>query len=152
MTVEELLPRLQAVRQQGNGRWTARCPSHRDKSPSLSVREGERGLLIHCFGGCTLEEVTSALNLRVFDLFHDAPDSYTGYRERVRRTQEQHRKARHAEVDGFILDALREADYFTRSRRGLDISTWTHERLNDELDTLADAHELLWAEELAQWT
>lgn len=49
------------------------------------------------------------------------------------------------------FDALREADYFTRSRQGLDIAAWNHERLNDELEALADAWALLWAEELAQW-
>ena len=43
------------------------------------------------------------------------------------------------------------ADYFSRSRQGLDISVWSHECLNDELDAMADAHSLLWAEELAQW-
>lgn len=151
MTAEALLDRLDSVRPRGYGQWTARCPSHSDSSPSLSVREGGRGLLIHCFGGCTIEEVTAALSLRVSDLFHDAPDSRTAYLERVRRTQERQRKAQHDEVEGFTIDALREADYYIRSRRGLDIAVWSHECLNDELGALADAHALLWAEELTQW-
>jgi DNA primase len=151
MTAEVLLARLDSVRSRGAGRYTAKCPSHADKSPSLSVREGDRGLLVHCFGGCTVEEICTALALRVADLFHDAPDSRTGYRERVRRTQTRQRKAQHDEVVGFTLDALREADYYIRSRRGLDIAIWSHERLNDELGALADAHALLWAEELTQW-
>ena len=29
-----------------------RCPAHDDRTPSLSVRPGERRLLFHCFAGC----------------------------------------------------------------------------------------------------
>lgn len=152
MTVEAFLDRLEGVRSRGTGKWSARCPAHHDKSPSLSVREAERGLLVHCFAGCTLVEVMAALNLPESHLFHDAPDSHASYRERRRRTEERQRKAQYAEVDGFTIDALREADYFVRSRQGLDISAWTQERLHNELDALAEGYALLWAEELASWT
>lgn len=92
------------------------------------------------------------MGLRMADLFFDRPDPGTAYRDRVRRTQERQRKAQRDEVEGFIIDALREATYFIHSRQALDISSWDHEYLNNELDALADAYELLWAEELAQWT
>jgi len=151
MTVAAFLEQLESVRSCGPERWSAKCPSHSDKSPSLSVREGERGLLVHCFAGCSVEEVMAALNLPVSDLFHDAPDSHASYRERRRRTQERQRKAQYAEVDGFTIDALREADYLIRTRQGLDISSWDHNHLHDELDALAVAHDLLWEEELIQW-
>ncbi|UVO53736.1 toprim domain-containing protein [Sphingomonas sp. SUN039] len=29
-----------------------RCPAHADKTPSLSVRQGDRNILVHCFAGC----------------------------------------------------------------------------------------------------
>jgi hypothetical protein len=29
-----------------------RCPAHDDRSPSLSIRQGDRGLLVHCYAGC----------------------------------------------------------------------------------------------------
>jgi hypothetical protein len=46
-----LLERLRRVTTTGAGRWLARCPAHADKSPSLSIREPEPGLvLVHCFG------------------------------------------------------------------------------------------------------
>lgn len=73
MTIADFLTRLDGVRSRGTGRWSARCPSHQDKCPSLSVQEGDRGLLVHCFAGCTVEEVTAAVNLRVSDLFTDTP-------------------------------------------------------------------------------
>ena len=46
------------------------CPAHDDKSPSLSIRELDDGrILIHCFAGCSVEEVLSAVGLTFDDLF-----------------------------------------------------------------------------------
>lgn len=51
-------------------KFTARCPVHDDRSPSLSVREGADGrALIYCFAGCETEAVIAALGLRWADLF-----------------------------------------------------------------------------------
>lgn len=70
--IERILPRLQGVRQTGEGRWTALCPAHEDHSPSLSIREEEDGrVLLHCHAGCTPEAVLAALDLRWRDLFPD---------------------------------------------------------------------------------
>jgi hypothetical protein len=38
-----------------------RCPAHDDRTPSLSVRLGERRLLFHCFAGCETARVIRAL-------------------------------------------------------------------------------------------
>lgn len=47
-----------------------RCPAHADRSPSLSVAEGRDGrVLVHCFAGCSVEEVCRALGLTIRDLF-----------------------------------------------------------------------------------
>ena len=37
------------------------CPAHADRSPSLSVRVGERSLLFKCFAGCPAVEIIRAL-------------------------------------------------------------------------------------------
>jgi len=69
--VERLLSRLQRVRKSGKG-WTARCPAHDDRSPSLSIGEGDDGrCLVWCFAGCSEGEVARALGLEVRDLFPD---------------------------------------------------------------------------------
>lgn len=44
------------------GRWHGSyamcvCPAHADRTPSLSVRQGERGILVHCFAGCRSDDV-----------------------------------------------------------------------------------------------
>jgi hypothetical protein len=41
--------------------YLVRCPAHDDSSPSLSLRDGERGLLVHCFAGCPPSEVFVAI-------------------------------------------------------------------------------------------
>ena len=71
MTATELLSRLDGVRSRGTGKWSARCIAHQDKNPSLSISEGERGLLVKCWGGCTLDEITAALGIEIKDLFFD---------------------------------------------------------------------------------
>jgi hypothetical protein len=71
--VEQLLSRLARVKGR-NGSWTACCPAHDDKGPSLAVREGEDGrVLLHCFAGCETAAVLGALGMDMTDLF--PPDS-----------------------------------------------------------------------------
>ena len=42
--------------------WLAKCPSHLDKTPSLSISLSAEGkLLVHCFGGCSQKEVIDSL-------------------------------------------------------------------------------------------
>lgn len=48
------------------GKWhgrhaMCRCPAHRDRTPSLSIRQGTRGILVHCFAGCDPRDVLKAL-------------------------------------------------------------------------------------------
>lgn len=66
--LDTLLSRLHKVTRTGNGRWKACCPAHADKSPSLAIRDADRRILIHCFGGCSTEAVLSAVGLTFGDL------------------------------------------------------------------------------------
>ena len=68
MNAGELLRRLHGARSTRDG-WTARCPAHEDKSPSLSIREENGKVLVHCFAGCSVEAICSALEVNVRDLF-----------------------------------------------------------------------------------
>ena len=61
--VGDALSRLDGVRRSGRG-WAARCPAHRDRSPSLSIAEGGGGrALLWCHAGCTYDEITGALGV-----------------------------------------------------------------------------------------
>ena len=74
MTVETLLSRLDGVRKRTGDQYSARCPAHDDKTPSLSVRETAEGLvLLHCFGGCSAAEVLASVGLDASSLFSKSP-------------------------------------------------------------------------------
>ena len=68
--LSDVLSRLQGVRREGR-QFKAICPAHADGTPSLSVRLGERGVLLKCYAGCTHAEVIEAIGLRAQELFYD---------------------------------------------------------------------------------
>lgn len=39
-----------------------RCPAHTDGTPSLSIRQGDRGLLVTCFAGCDAGDILRELD------------------------------------------------------------------------------------------
>ena len=55
------------------GQWSAKCPAHDDRKPSLSLGTGDDGrALLSCKKGCGIGAITTALGLRLLDLhFHD---------------------------------------------------------------------------------
>jgi len=73
MTAEQLLTRLSGARRNGGG-WIARCPAHDDKNPSLSVHDVEGTILLHCFAGCSFDEIVSAIKLNPQGLFTHTGD------------------------------------------------------------------------------
>jgi len=63
MTAEAIAQALQG-RRTGPGRWMARCPSHDDRTPSLSITDRNGKALLHCFAGCEQRAVIEALRAR----------------------------------------------------------------------------------------
>jgi len=60
---DNILAQLQKVRKSGQG-WIARCPVHDDRNQSLSLKITEEGrLLVHCFAGCSFNEIRETLGL-----------------------------------------------------------------------------------------
>ena len=87
--ISQLLDRLDRV-QGKNGKWMARCPSHDDRGPSLSIGEGDRGsVLIHCFAGCEPVAVMNAVGLELSDLF--PPDTAIDLRRNDRRPRVEYK-------------------------------------------------------------
>jgi hypothetical protein len=51
-------------------RFKALCPAHGDRTPSLSITEGDDGrVLLHCFGGCSFDSILTAMGLSIVELF-----------------------------------------------------------------------------------
>ena len=42
--------------------WIARCPAHDDRTPSLSITQGDDRVLVHCFSGCSWQAIFAALS------------------------------------------------------------------------------------------
>ena len=67
---ENLLSRLMGVKKRSSEQWSARCPAHDDRSPSLSVREAPDGrVLLNCWAGCSAQAVLSSVGLSFEDLY-----------------------------------------------------------------------------------
>lgn len=83
MNADALLSRLDRVKRAGPQRWLARCPSHDDSSPSLSIRELDDGrILLHDFAGCSVEEILGAVGLTFDSLFPERAIDHHLKRER----------------------------------------------------------------------
>jgi hypothetical protein len=82
---DALTSRGSKIETQGRDRFVAQCPSHEDGRPSLSVRQGDRGVLLYCFAGCTSKDIAEDLGLRTQDLF-DADRIDYRYQDREGRT------------------------------------------------------------------
>ena len=69
----EALERVTGFAPRPNGKgWSARCPAHEDKNPSLSIAVGDDGrALLCCHAGCTTEAILEALGLTMRDLMPD---------------------------------------------------------------------------------
>jgi len=71
ITLEDFISRLDKVAKQGKN-YMARCPAHSDGRPSLRIGQGDKGILINCYAGCTYHEIVAAMDLNPQDLFTDA--------------------------------------------------------------------------------
>ncbi|HOK13508.1 MAG TPA: CHC2 zinc finger domain-containing protein [Candidatus Kapabacteria bacterium] len=83
----EILSRLEKVKPTGYNQYIACCPAHNDKNPSLSVKYDDKNdkVLLHCFAGCSHEEIIGALGLEPPSGYHK--NRYTdGYRSANRST------------------------------------------------------------------
>lgn len=83
--IDRLLPLLDRVKRTGPSTWMASCPTREDKHPSMTIRELDDGrVLLHDFGGDSVEEVLAAIGLTFSDLYPPRPvdPAYIGKAER----------------------------------------------------------------------
>lgn len=67
---DNLLARLTKVKSTGKRSCMACCPAHEDRTPSLSIKEGNGGtVVLTCHAGCETSDVVAALGLSMSDLF-----------------------------------------------------------------------------------
>lgn len=74
MDIESLLNILNGVRKRRDCYYQAKCPSHEDNDPSLSVWISDCGKInIKCWAGCDVHAIMNSLGLRVSDLYPNDP-------------------------------------------------------------------------------
>lgn len=68
--LEDILNRLSKVKRIKGG-YSARCPSHYDKTNSLTIKEEDGKILLYCFANCSTQNVVKAIGLNMSNLFTD---------------------------------------------------------------------------------
>ncbi len=71
MKTQELLSCLLRVKRTSSNSWVACCPAHEDRSPSLTIKETPETVLLHCFAGCSTDEILGAVGMTFDDLYPD---------------------------------------------------------------------------------
>jgi len=62
-TIQDVLCQLKNVKQNRKNCYMASCPCHNDSKPSLSIKEIDGKILLHCFAGCEYKDLVKALSL-----------------------------------------------------------------------------------------
>jgi hypothetical protein len=104
--ISALEARGQRVRKSGDG-YVSRCPAHDDKEPSLSLKQGDKGVVVKCHTGCAIEAILVPLGLEARDLFDEelAPPIGGDFESRIEATYD------YVDEDGKLLfQALRLRD------------------------------------------
>lgn len=132
--VDVILDRLEKVRRSGQASWTARCPAHEDRSPSLAVRETDDGrVLLHCFGGCGVQSVLNALNLEMECLFPPKPTAAGEGKPRERRPWRASDLLTLAAAESTFVAVVA-----SKLARGADVPDTDMARLQEALGRLVD--------------
>ena len=125
--------------------WLARCPSHPDRTASLSVAEGDDGrVLLHDFGGCEVADVLSSVGLSITDLFPRRLGHYTSPAERA-AAAERARLTRIAAALGALASESTVVQIAAREiGAGRALSPADVARLSVAAERIRDAHATLW--------
>ena len=122
MAIDSLLQRLDKVKRTGRDKWSACCPAHDDRGPSLAVKELDDGrILLHCFAGCGAGEVLGAIGMDFADLF---PTVSTFHSPRVRKPWNAGDV-----LTGIAYEVLLAYAYASKMAQGVVLSTAEQDRL-----------------------
>jgi hypothetical protein len=84
--INTLLDKLEKVRRVSEGKWSALCPAHGDKRPSLGIKlTDDDKILLHCWCGCSVSEIVGAIGMNLSDLMPERPQGYDRTRSRAPR-------------------------------------------------------------------
>lgn len=136
--IGNLLNRLEKVKGT-KGRWTACCPAHGDKSPSLAIRQLDDGrILLKCFAGCSAYEVVSAVGMDMQDLFPS--ETKLGYTSETQSQKSERRPFYAADLLKIIqFEAVLTSVAAFDLSEGRQISTEDRKRLKTAVSRINEA-------------
>jgi hypothetical protein len=118
-----ILDRLDNVIQTSPDQYRSRCPAHVGRSRSLSIKLVDDRFLLHCFAGCTAQEVVESVGLKLSDLF----DQTTPYSAAIARKHQINTNARCFEIQDNGVLSSDELQSFRRAsvtvEKALDTAT-----------------------------
>lgn len=71
MELQEFLTKFDHAKKIASG-YQARCPAHDDKHASLSISNGDKGIILHCHAGCETGDILQRLSLKYADIFDES--------------------------------------------------------------------------------
>jgi hypothetical protein len=140
VTTDEILARLDRVRKGTRG-WIARCPAHLDRTPSLSVAEGEKGVLLKCFAGCTVEEIAGSIGVSVSSLFYRRGRRRERTRNAPARRQFNDWRREAATLEDAAMAVRLRAEAVLTAASGIDTSRWTDDDWDAATAAVASAYQ-----------
>lgn len=140
LNIEDVLSQLHGVRSCGSDKWTALCPAHPDKNPSLSIRQDGDRVLLHCFAGCSFADICAAgrfktrysRDAREFEGRRFRPDSNSQTASYLQNLPTR--------LSRYALALYLRADSILSHARGLDCSEWTSLDFDRALLAVAQAY------------
>lgn len=121
MTASEMASHFRA-RGRSNGPWMAKCPAHRDRTASLSIRPGKDRTNLKCFAGCDSDDVLAAVGLTWRDCYYEprAKLDAKAQAEARRKRDAEELRARNLRIGEWILRHIERG--YTRQDRDADIT------------------------------
>jgi hypothetical protein len=125
----------------------ARCPSHDDRTPSLSVSDGTNGrILVKCHAGCGQGAVIDALRrLHIWPEGAGEPPLLTDAESERRRRQEAERESQRLRRNAFIEHTWRQTWADAKPGPGSPIERWLRHRGIDPCKLDLDRLPLCWS-------
>lgn len=74
--LDRILSHVEKLRTHGEDSWSGCCPAHADDSPSLTIADRDGVILLHCFGGCSVDAIAAACGVELSELFPPARGSH----------------------------------------------------------------------------
>lgn len=69
--LQNVLSRLSGTRRSGDG-FVALCPAHDDRRQSLSLSDGDLGVMATCHAGCSIDAIAESIGIEIKDLFYES--------------------------------------------------------------------------------